>query len=53
MTDEKTLGISLETQTPSMDDKHIPSPPTRTTEQYEKDKEDGRQPVGRPVDKKG
>ncbi len=42
-----------DTPTPSMDDKHIPSPPTRTTEQYEADKESGVQPVGFPVDKKG
>jgi len=33
-------------------DKSIPSPPMRTTEQYEKDKEDGKQRVGRPTDKK-
>lgn len=39
--------------TPSMDDKNIPSPPTRTTDQYEADKLAGVQPVGDPTDKKG
>lgn len=40
------------TQTPSMDDKQIPSPPVRTTEQYEKDKAAGinRVPEKPPVD---
>jgi hypothetical protein len=38
--------------TPSMDDKSIPSPPTRTVEQYEADKERGVQPVGNPKDGK-
>jgi hypothetical protein len=42
-----------EKQTPSMDDKDIPSPPTRSNEQYQADKEKGVQPVGKPVDKKG
>jgi hypothetical protein len=42
-----------ESNTPSMDDKHIPSPPTRTVEQYEADKERGINPVGKPTDKKG
>jgi hypothetical protein len=36
--------------TPSMDDKHIPSPPIRTTDEYEADKEAGIQRVGRPID---
>jgi hypothetical protein len=38
--------------TPSMDDKSIPSPPTRTVAEYEADKARGVQPVGRPVDAK-
>lgn len=42
-----------ETKTPSMDDKDTPSPPTRTNDQYEADKEKGIQPVGNPTDKKG
>ncbi len=28
-------------------------PPTRTTDEYEADKEAGRQPVGKPTDRKG
>lgn len=38
------------TQTPSMDDKTIPSPPVRTTEQYEADCKAGIQRVGKPTD---
>jgi len=45
--------MEKEKPTPSMDDKHIPSPPIRTNEQYEKDKAAGIQPIGKPVDKKG
>lgn len=45
--------MTEEKKTPSMDDKNTPSPPTRTTEQYEADKEAGVQPVGFPIDKKG
>lgn len=35
--------------TPSMDDKSIPSPPVRTTEQYDADKQAGIQRVGKPT----
>lgn len=38
-------------RTPSMDDKATPSPPVRTTEQYEKDKAAGIQRGGKPVEK--
>lgn len=44
--------IQAMSKTPSMDDKKTPSPPTRTNEQYEADKERGVQPVGQPKDKK-
>lgn len=37
---------------PSMDDKATPSPPTRTTEQYEADCRAGVQRVGKPKDRK-
>lgn len=37
--------------TPSMDDKNIPSPPVRTTEQYEADCAKGSQRVGKPQDR--
>lgn len=40
-------------RTPHMDDKHIPSPPTRTVEQYEEDKKKGINPVGQVIDKLG
>ncbi|GAA2887757.1 hypothetical protein GGQ99_004739 [Aminobacter niigataensis] len=39
--------------TPSMDDKHIPSPPVRTTEKYDADKKTGIERVGKPRDNKG
>lgn len=35
--------------TPSMDDKHVPSPPVRTSEQYEADKKAGIQRIGHPT----
>ncbi|WP_181171331.1 hypothetical protein [Mesorhizobium sp. B2-5-9] len=40
-------------QTPSMDDKSIPSPPVRTAEQYDADRRVGKQRVGNPKDNKG
>lgn len=39
------------TKTPSMDDKDTPSPPGRTTEQYEADKETGWHPYGKAYDR--
>jgi hypothetical protein len=39
--------------TPSMDDKATPSPPVRTTEQYDADCKAGVQRVGKPKDNKG
>lgn len=47
------MGEKKPAPTPSMDDKDIPSPPTRSTEQYEMDKLMGIQPVGHPADNKG
>lgn len=42
-----------EAVTPSMDDKDTPSPPTRTTQEYERDCAAGIQRVGHPRDRKG
>lgn len=39
--------------TPSMDDKHIPSPPVRTVEEYHADCQLGITRIGKPQDKKG
>ncbi len=39
--------------TPSMDDKNIPSPPTRTVDEYHADCALGIQRIGKPTDKKG
>lgn len=39
-----------ETKTPSMDQKHIPSPPIQTTEEYEKNKALGIIRTGKPTD---
>jgi hypothetical protein len=50
MTEEKKTE---EPVTPSMDDKDIPSPPTRTTAQYDADCAAGIQRVGKPRDRKG
>lgn len=41
----------MKQQTPSMYDKHIPSPPRRTVEQYEADKAAGIHPWGRSYDR--
>jgi hypothetical protein len=42
-----------EVKTPSMDDKDVPSPPVRTTDQYEVDCAAGITRVGKPLDAKG
>lgn len=39
-----------DTPTPSMDNKDIPSPPTRDHAKYQADKETGINPVGHPRD---
>jgi hypothetical protein len=39
------------TRPPSMDEKHIPSPPTRTVEEYEADKAAGIFRGGKPYDR--
>lgn len=39
--------------TPSMDNKDVPSPPIRTTEEYRADQDAGIQRIGKPVDKSG
>lgn len=38
-----------EKPTPSMDDKDTPSPPTRTTDEYIRDRERGIQRIGKPT----
>lgn len=47
-----TADHQEEAVTPSMDDKATPSPPVRTTEQYEADCLAGIQRVGKPKDRK-
>lgn len=43
--------MSDKAPTPSMDDKDTPSPPVRTTEQYDADAKAGVQRIGKPRDK--
>ena len=44
--------VKTYTKVPSMDDKDTPSPPIRTTNQYEADREAGINPIGYPESKK-